>query len=117
MSDANDTLAALKLAMQSFVDERQWRPFHDPKNLSMAIATEAAELMEHFRWLTNEQSRAIANSPADMQYVRDELADIMCFVLSFANSLDIDISSAIRSKLVKNAEKYPADKFQGRFKA
>ena len=116
MSDATDSLAALKQTMQAFVDERQWRPFHDPKNLSMAIATEAAELMEHFRWLTNEQSRAIAGSEADMQGVRDELADIMCFVLSFANSLNIDISSAIRSKLVKNAGKYPVEKFQGRFR-
>ena len=116
MSDANDSLAALKQTMQAFVDERQWRPFHDPKNLSMAIATEAAELMEHFRWLTNEESRAIIASESDMQEVRDELADIMCFVLSFANSLNIDIASAIRSKLVKNAEKYPADRFQGRFK-
>jgi len=116
MSDATDSLASLKQAMQAFVDERQWRPFHDPKNLSMAIATEAAELMEHFRWLTNAESRAIAGSEPDMQAVRDELADIMCFVLSFANSLNIDISSAIRSKLVKNAEKYPADKFQSRFR-
>ena len=116
MSDANDSLAALKQTMQAFVDERQWRPFHDPKNLSMAIATEAAELMEHFRWLSNEESRAIARSEADMQAVRDELADIMCFVLSFANSLNIDIASAIRSKLVKNAEKYPVEKFKGRFR-
>lgn len=116
MSDATDSLASLKQTMQTFVDERQWRPFHDPKNLSMAIATEAAELMEHFRWLSNEESRAIAASEADMQAVRDELADIMCFVLSFANSLNIDISSAIRSKLVKNAEKYPAAKYQGRFR-
>lgn len=116
MSDATDSLASLKQAMQIFVDERQWRPFHDPKNLSMAIATEAAELMEHFRWLTNEQSQAIATSESDMQAVRDELADVMCFVLSFANSLNIDIASSIRSKLVKNAEKYPAEKFQGRFR-
>ena len=116
MSDANDSLADLKQAMQTFVDERRWRPFHDPKNLSMAIATEAAELMEHFRWLSNEESRAIARSESDMQAVRDELADIMCFVLSFANSLNIDIASAIRSKLVKNAEKYPVEKFQGRFR-
>lgn len=116
MSDQTTTMAALRDEVRRFVDERGWNQFHDPKNLSMAIATEAAELMEHFRWLTGQQARDLRDSPADLQQVCEELADILCFTLSFANSLDIDLSSALREKMHKNAEKYPADRFRGRFR-
>ena len=114
--DAATTVAALRADMQAFVDERDWRPFHDPKNLSMAIATEAAELMEHFRWLTNDQARAVAEDAAALQGVREELADVVCFVLSFANALEIDISTAVREKMGKNGEKYPVERFRGKFR-
>lgn len=116
MSDADTTVRDLGEIVRRFVDERDWNQFHDPKNLSMAIATEAAELMEHFRWLTGPQSRELRNSPTDLQQVREELADILCFTLSFANALDIDLSSALREKMLKNAAKYPADRFRGRFR-
>ena len=116
MGDQTTTLSELRRMVQAFTDERQWRPFHTPKNLSMAIATEAAELMEHFRWSTPEEAIAVRESPADMQAVREELADIFCFTISFANALDIDMTDALRAKMVKNAEKYPAEKFRGRFR-
>lgn len=116
MSDQTTTVADLRQAVQRFVDQRDWRQFHSPKNLSMGIAIEAAELMEHFQWLGEEASRDIRNSPDDLQQVSEELADIICYALSFANTLDIDVSSALRDKLVKNAEKYPADRFRGRFR-
>ncbi len=116
MSDATTTVAELRGLIGKFVDERDWSQFHSPKNLSMAIAIEAAELMEHFQWLTPEASIGIRDSAEDFQEVREELADILAFAQSFANALDIDMSTALKEKLVKNAEKYPADKFRGRFR-
>lgn len=116
MADDNTTVAELRQMIRQFVDERDWSQFHSPKNLSMAIAIEAAELMEHFQWLGAEASREVRDAEEDMQQVREELADILCFALSFANALDIDVSSAVRDKVVKNAEKYPADRFRGRFR-
>lgn len=116
MTDDTTTVAELRQLMQRFVDERDWSQFHSPKNLSMALAIEAAELMEHFQWLDAEASIDIKHSPDDMQEVREELADVLCFALSFANALDIDIATAVREKSVKNAKKYPAEEFRGRFK-
>jgi NTP pyrophosphatase (non-canonical NTP hydrolase) len=116
MADSTETVDALKQAIRNFVEERDWAQFHDPKNLSMSIAIEAAELMEHFQWLGNEAARDVRLSSQTMQQIRDELADILCFAISFANALDIDISTAVREKIVKNAQKYPADRFRGRFR-
>ncbi len=116
MTDDTTTIAELRQLMQRFVDERDWSQFHSPKNLSMAMAIEAAELMEHFQWLGAEASREVRHSPEDMQQIREELADVLCFALSFANALDIDVASAVREKSIKNAKKYPADRFRGRFK-
>lgn len=116
MSDNSTTLADLRREVQAFVDEREWRQFHSPKNLAMSIAIESAELMEHFQWLENAEAKAVRDKPEAMQQVREELADILCFALSFANALEIDVSTALREKMVKNAVKYPADRFRGRFR-
>ncbi len=116
MSDADTTIKDLRETVRRFVDDRDWNQFHDPKNLSMAIATEAAELMEHFRWLSCSQARELRNSPDDFQQVREEIADVLCFTLSFANAMEIDLATALREKMVKNAAKYPADRFRGRFR-
>jgi dCTP diphosphatase len=116
VSDVQTTVAELRATVQRFVDERDWGQFHNPKNLAMAIAIEAAELMEHFQWIDAEATRNIVNSPVDLQQVREELADILCYTLSFANSLGIDIAIAVREKMMKNAQKYPVERFRGRFK-
>lgn len=116
MSDDRTTVADLRQAVQRFVDERDWRQFHNPKNLAMSIAIEAAELMEHFQWLTPEAARKIQSSDMDMEKVREELADILCYALSFANAMGIDVSTALSEKLRKNASKYPAEKFRGKFR-
>ena len=116
MSDQHTTMAALRSDVQRFVNERDWAQFHNPKNLSMSIAIEAAELMEHFQWLSSDASRDVQSSKEEMAAIREELADILCYLLSFANALEIDVSEALRDKLRKNAEKYPADKFRGRFR-
>ncbi len=114
MSDETATVAELRRAVQAFVDERDWRRFHTPKNLVMSLAIEAAELMEHFQWLDREESIARGHDPAHRGEIAGEMADVCCYLLSLANALDIDLSEAVRVKLVKNAEKYPVAEFRGR---
>jgi NTP pyrophosphatase (non-canonical NTP hydrolase) len=115
MPDSSTTLAELRDIVRRFVDERDWRQFHSPKNLSMSLAIEAAELMEHFQWIDAAESRRIGDDPARLSEVRDELADVLCYALALANELHIDLSSALRDKMVKNAAKYPAELSRGRF--
>jgi NTP pyrophosphatase (non-canonical NTP hydrolase) len=116
MPDATTTLAALKEAMRQFVSERSWEPFHSPKNLSMGVAVEAAELMEHFLWVDNEASRQVVHDPNKLAAIADEMADVACYLLALSNALGIDLSEAVLSKLAKNAIKYPAEKFRGRYR-
>ena len=81
----------------------------------MALAIEAAELMELFQWISVEQSRNIADDAGKLQQVQEELADVVCYALALANELDIDISTALEAKMVKNRAKYPAESYQGKF--
>src|SRR5580704_2257427 len=89
-SDAATTLAELKTRVLAFARERDWEQFHTPKNLSMALAAEAAELMEHFLWATPEQSRAIAQEKAKRVRIAEELADVIIYALEFANMTGLD---------------------------
>ncbi len=110
-ADAKATLAQLKTMMQNFVDERDWRQFHTPKNLASAIAVEAGELLEKFIWLTGEQSRA--EVAVNREEIEDEFADVFMLLLHFANATNIDINSAIQSKFKKVVAKYPVEKAKG----
>ena len=114
-SDSNTTVAELKKLISEFVAERDWSQFHSPKNVSMALAIEVAELMEHFQWLSTEASRRIASDPEKLAEVGEELADVIGYSFALANELGIDVSSAMRAKMIKNAEKYPAEEYRGRF--
>jgi dCTP diphosphatase len=114
-SDAATTVAELKKLIADFVAERDWSQFHSPKNVSMALAIEAAELMEHFQWLSTDASRRIADDPEKLADVGEELADVIGYSFALANELGIDVSSAMRAKMVKNAQKYPAEEYRGRF--
>jgi NTP pyrophosphatase (non-canonical NTP hydrolase) len=114
-SDSATTVAELRQLIADFVAERDWSQFHSPKNVSMALAIEAAELMEHFQWLTTEASRALAEDPHKLAEVGEELADVIGYSFALANELGIDVSRAIRAKMVKNAQKYPADQYRGRY--
>ncbi len=116
MQDTTTTVSELIRLVDDFVAERRWEPFHDPKNLSCSIAIEAAELMEHFQWLRTDQLDAIRDDPEAMAQIREELADIMAYVVSFASTMGIDISYALADKMKKNAVKYPAETYQGKFK-
>jgi dCTP diphosphatase len=108
MPDGTTTLATLKDAVRAFAAERHWQPFHSPKNLSMGLAVEAAELMEHFLWLEPAESRAVTGDSAKLGQVAEEMADVACYLLTLSNVLGLDLSDAIVAKIAKNAIKYPA---------
>ncbi len=111
LSDAVVTLAQAKEMGNAFIRERDWQQFHNPKNLSMALAIEAAELMEKFRW--TEGSESFKELLINREEIEDEAADVFFSLLSFCTSADIDISSAFARKLVKTAKRYPVDKVKG----
>ncbi len=115
MSDDQTTIHELRQLVEQFVSERDWHQFHTPKNLAIALAVEAAELMEHFQWLDPQESRAVAHDPVRRKAAGEELADVVCYAMAMANELGLDVSDALREKMIKNAQKYPADKFRGRW--
>ena len=115
-SDATTTVAELRRLVAEFVAGRDWSQFHSPKNVSMALAIEAAELMEHFQWLSVEDSRRLADDPKKLAEVGEELADVVGYSFALANELGLDLSKAIRAKMAKNAQKYPADEYRGRYR-
>ena len=115
MTDDTTTVAHLRRLLASFVAEREWEKFHDPKNLSMAIAIETAELMEHFQWVRNEELPELLADARRREKIGEEVADITCFLLALANALELDLSSTVERKLAKNAAKYPAEIFRGRY--
>lgn len=106
-TDAETTVAELRKIVEEFVCERRWEIHHAPKNLSMALAIEAAELMEHFQWLTIDQSRETAADQAAKHAAGEEVADCLCYILAIANALELDLSQAMRDKMKKNIAKYP----------
>lgn len=107
-----DSLEGLRRRLADFARQREWEPFHSPKNLSMALIAEAAELVEHFQWLTEEQSRNLAD--AKREAVAMELADILIFLVRSADQLEIDLIRAAEAKIMLNEQRYPADKVRGR---
>ncbi len=115
MNDQETTVGELRKLVDDFVDERDWQQFHSPKNISMALAIEAAELMEHFQWITIDASRAIVDEPDKLAEVGEELADVLAYTVAMANSLGIDLAATLEAKMVKNANKYPAEEFRGKF--
>lgn len=115
MSDQETTIAELRQIVAEFVDDRDWQQFHSPKNLAMSLAIEAAELMEHFQWVTVEASRAVREDAGKRGEVSEELADVLCYALALANEMGIDVSDSVRRKMEKNARKYPAAEYRGRY--
>lgn len=113
-SDQQFTVGALRSAVRQFVDERDWRQYHSPKNLAMSIAIEAAEIMEHFQWLSTEEATMHMNDASQRAEVADELADVLIYCLSFANSSGIDVSEAIMKKLARNQVRFPIESVRGR---
>jgi dCTP diphosphatase len=116
MADTKTTIEQMKEQIRLFAWQRNWQQFHSPKNLAMGIAIEAGELMEHFQWIDESASRAIQEDPQQIARVRDELADVLSYVLNLACVLELDLSDAFCEKMKRNQKKYPAMKYYGRFK-
>lgn len=106
-SDNLTTVTQLKAVVNEFVDERDWHEFHNPKNLVMSLAIETAELMEHFQWLTPEDALEVMNDPKKAHDIGEEVADCLAYLLAIATKLDIDMSTTLRAKMIRNAAKYP----------
>jgi dCTP diphosphatase len=111
MDEKDLSLESLKLRLRQFAAERDWDQFHSPKNLASALSVEAAELLEPFQWLTEEQSRNLA--PEKVQAVRKEIADVLIYLVRLADKLDVDLLQAARDKIAENAAKYPVEKARG----
>ncbi|MBI3884942.1 MAG: nucleotide pyrophosphohydrolase [Opitutae bacterium] len=114
MQDATTTVNILRARVQAFVRERDWEQFHSPKNLSMALAAESGELMEHFLWAESRASLDVARDPKKRAAIEAEIADVVIYALEFANICGIDLAAAIEAKLAANAAKYPVEKARGR---
>ena len=108
------TIAELQAKIRAFVEARDWEQFHDPKNLSMLLASEVGELLAEFRWLTPEQSRAASVSEELRERVSEEIGDVGIALLSICDKLSIDLLSAVERKLAANATRYPVDRARGR---
>lgn len=106
-------LPALQSALRVFAAERDWPPFHTPKNLAMALIVEAAELAEIYQWLTPEQSRTAHADPAVKEQIADEVADVLLYLLQLADQTGIDVEAAALRKMQKNARKHPVPKLAG----
>jgi len=104
-------LESIKLLLRDFAKERDWDQFHSPKNFSMALIVECAELVEHFQWLTDEQSKRLPEET--LEEVSLEMADILLYLIRLADKLDIDLIDVSNKKIELNAIKYPVDKSKG----
>ena len=115
MADIDTNIADLKALVRHFAAERAWQPFHSPKNLAMGIAVEAAELMECFLWVDLAASYEAPKDPRKREAIADEMADVFCYLLNLSDVIGIDLSEALRAKMVKNAIKYPAETYKGKY--
>lgn len=113
-SDGETRIQELKERIARFAREREWDQFHSPKNLSMALAVEAAELMELFQWKTEPETSDIRSDQQAIRRVREEIADVAVYLLNLCNRLDIDLAVAIVDKLAQNARKYPVSLVKGK---
>jgi NTP pyrophosphatase (non-canonical NTP hydrolase) len=107
----NKDISELREALRVFAADRDWDQFHSPKNLAAALSVEAAELLEHFQWLSEEDSRSLPDHK--IQEIREEAADVLLYLIRLSDKLDIDLISAARDKLNINAQKYPAERARG----
>ena len=112
--DQELTIAQLKENIIGFIESREWKRYHNPKDLAESICIEAAELLQLFQWIKPEESIQFKKNPSKLKRIREELADVVIYCLNLANTLEIDLASSILEKLEKNKKKYPADKYKGK---
>lgn len=114
MKDEITTIFQLKERIKKFVQDRDWEQYHSPKNLAMSLAIEVGELMEHFQWSSVEEAKESLKKKRNKQEIEKELADILIYVLEFAQLYDIDLTAAINKKININAKKYPVHLAKGK---
>lgn len=114
--DSKTNISTLRQLAQDFVDERDWNKYHNPKDLAISIAIEAAELMELFQWIEQREVEKMTEADDKLLRVKEELADVLILCLNMANTLDIDLSQAIVEKIEKNRAKYPAEQVRGNYR-
>ncbi len=115
MSDKDSVnLCSIKQRLRDFAKARDWDQFHSPKNLSMALSVEVSEIVEHFQWLTEEQSKSLSEDK--LNQVEAELADTLIYLVRLADKLDIDLLTAAQRKMALNEQKYPVNKAKGNAK-
>jgi NTP pyrophosphatase (non-canonical NTP hydrolase) len=107
----DSALLTIRDSLRRFAAERDWDQYHSPKNLAVALCVEAAELLEHFQWLTEDGSRSLSSE--QLAQVREEMADVLLYLVRLADKLDVDLLEAARAKIELNARKYPVDKARG----
>jgi len=112
MSDKTTTIDDLKNRVKQFVEDRDWQQFHNPKNLSMALVSEATEVLDLFLWCDNQAS--FEELEKRREDVEDEIADVAILIMAFCNHANIDLSSALAKKQIKHAQKYPIEKCKGK---
>lgn len=112
-SDGETSLADLQEQIRGFCEAREWDPFHGAKDLAIGVITEAAELLEHFRFRSESEVEALFRSPSNRAQIESELADVMIFALRLAQKYEINLSDAIRTKLRRNEERYPVEASRG----
>lgn len=109
-----ESLDEMLQEIRAFVAEREWEPFHDPKNLAMAVASEAGELLAELRWVKGEDADAHCRDPEQRRRVADEVADVAITLLMLVDRIELDLPTEVQRKLRKNAEKYPVEEWRGR---
>ncbi|RII28981.1 MAG: nucleotide pyrophosphohydrolase [Geobacter sp.] len=107
------TIEEISLKVQKFCEERDWDQFHGPKDLAIGVITEASELLEHFRFLSEEQALDLLDNPQQKEDIEDELADVLFFLLRFSQRFNVDLAQALMRKIEKSEKKYPVDKAKG----
>ena len=116
MNDGQTNILNLKEMVRSFIEERDWAKYHNPKDIAISISIESSELLELFQWVEDTDVKHLTTDPKKREQMADELADIVIYCLSLSNSADIDLSQAITTKIKKNIAKYPIDKIKGKYK-
>jgi len=116
MADSKTTIQELIDCVADFEKQRDWEQFHAPKNLAMGLAIETGELMEHFLWLSEAESRDVAEDKEKLEQVKEEMADVLNYLLMLTHSLGVDLSEAFYEKIKRNDKKYPADLYRGKYK-
>lgn len=112
-SDSSTCLQALKDAVRGFCEERDWDRFHGAKELAIGISTEAGELLEHFRFLSDSEVESLFEDPQSRKSIEEELADVLIFVLRFGQKYEVDLAQAVMDKLAANARRYPVEATRG----